>query len=408
MYVKTPAASYTNYTIKISGDGSSLLIKDVLVGEVWIASGQSNMEMPIRGFFNCPVEGANEVISAAPLRDKVRMFTVSIYQPDEPVDDVKATRGWEKADPSTVAEMSATAFFFARKMNASLDVPVGILAFPRGGAAVESWLPRETLAAWGDDVSKATVDAQTEWSQSYRMYNGMQHPVQGYTAKGFIWYQGCTNVGRADQFVTRMTELVRQWRQDWGDSSESMPFYMVEIAPYQYKGGQYEQAPLLREAQWKASHAIPNCATVCTNDLVYSYEVDNIHPCRKQPVGERLAYLALHRDYGFEKVACYSPEAVRAYVPEGLGSEIWIDLSNCPNGLNRWQEIEGLEVCGSEGIFKPVRYAYFEYEQKALRIRCEGVFDPCEVRYGWADFKPGNLANAEGLPVVPFDIKISK
>ena len=144
-----------------------------------------------------------------------------------------------------------------------------------------------------------------------------------------------------------------------------------------------------------------------TNDLVEAYEQDNIHPAKKKEVGERLAFLALNRDYGFTSIPCYSPEAVKCISMAG-GSEIGVELTNCWNGLNRWMEIKGLEVAGSEGIFYPVTYAYFEWEQKVLRIRSEFVHDPCEVRYGWADFKPGNLKNAEGLPVAPFYIKLEK
>ena len=406
--VRTPEASYTNYEITVTGDGETLTIKDVLVGEVWIASGQSNMEMPLRGFFNCPVEGSQLIASAPAMPDRIRMFTVNIYQPDDPIDDVHETRGWEKAGPEAVLNMSATAYFFASKLNSLLDVPVGIVACPRGGASVESWLPKETLAAWGDDVSKETIDKQTEWTQSYRMYNGMQHPIQGYTAKGFIWYQGCTNVGRDEQFVTRMTELVRQWRQDWGDKKNEMPFYMCEIAPYLYTGDQAGKASALRAAQHKASKVIPNSAIIVTNDLAYSYERHNIHPCQKEPVGRRLAYLALNRDYGFKTIACYSPEATEAFVREGLGSEVCIRLTNCPNGMNRELEIEGLEACGRDGIWVPVSFAYCEGSPQGavLRIRSAELNDIREVRYGWGDFNPGNLANAEGLPVTPFWLKV--
>ena len=409
--VATPAASYKHHSIKVSGDGSSITVQNVLVGEVWIASGQSNMEIPIRGFTNCPIEGANEVVSAAPLTDKVRMLTVAVCQTEEPQSEVQNTPGWQDAGPATVSEMSATAFFFARKLNSLLDVPVGILAFPRGGSRIEGWIPRETLASWGDDLSPEYIASHfDDYTVPYRMYNGMEQPVKGYTAKGFIWYQGCSNVGAADQFVERMTELVRQWREDWGDDDASMPFYQVEIAPYQYKGGQYEQAPDLRAAQHVTAHTIPNSGCVVTNDLVYSYEKDNIHPCQKQPVGERLAYMALHRDYGFEAIACNSPEATEVFRVEGKDSEICVRLSNSWGGLDRWQEIEGLEVCGSEQIWKPVRYAYYEWDSEGgyLRIRSEDVFDPSEVRYGWADFKPGNLHNHMGLPVAPFWVKLEK
>lgn len=406
--VQTPSASYTNYSIKVSGDGGSLTIKDVLIGEVWIASGQSNMEMPIRGFFNCPVENSAEVFSAPAMHDRLRMFVARTNQSYEPLSDIPddKTLGWLKADPGTVGEMSATAYFFALKLNSALDVPVGIVSMAYGGARVESWLPKSTLEAWGtEDLSRETIEATQHYTRPFLMYNAMEQPLKGYTAKGFIWYQGCSNVGKADEFVDRMSEMVRQWREDWGDSANTMPFYQVEIAPYQYKGGQYEQAPMLRQAQHDAAHAIPNSAIAVTNDLAYEYEVDNIHPCQKQPVGDRLAFLALHRDYGFEKLACYSPEAVEAFRIPGHDSEICVKLTNCPNGLDRWMDIKNLEVCGSEGIWKPVTYAYFEWAGY-LRLRCEGVFDPCRVRYGWADFKPGNLHNAEGLPVSPFDISI--
>lgn len=408
-YVQTPAASYTNYKINIKCGAESMDINDVLIGEVWIASGQSNMEMPLRGFFNCPVEGAMDIVSSAPMENQIRMFTVNIYQPDEPVDDVHETRGWEKASPATVLNMSATAYFFARKVNEVLDIPVGIVACPRGGASVESWLPKETLAKWGDDVRKETIDRQTEWTQSYRMYNGMQHPIQGYTAKGFIWYQGCTNVGRDTQFVGRMTELVRQWRSDWGDKKNEMPFYMVEIAPYVYDGDQAGKAAALRQAQHDASKLIANCAIVGTNDLVDNYEKENIHPRRKKPVGERLAFLALNRDYGFKTIQCYAPEAVQIFLSDRFPGEICILLSNCENGLNRWMEIEGLEVCGSNRIWKPVKYAKYEqYPQPYLRIRCDEVNNPCEVRYGWGDFVPGNLSSSEGLPLTPFWLQLGK
>lgn len=412
-YVKTPTASYNKYSIKVNGDGGSLTISDVLVGEVWLASGQSNMEMPINGFDSCPVEGAADVISGPSLKDKVRMITVKIYQPFEPIDDVHETDGWQDAVSDYVGGMSATAFFFARKVQAALDVPVGIVAFPRGGAAVESWLPKETLAAWGDDVSEAAINAQTEWTRSYVIYNGMQHPIQGYTAKGFIWYQGCTNVGRAEQFEPRMTELIRQWREvDWGDTARKMPFYMCEIAPYQYTGDQYEQAAALRQAQHDVAKHVENCEIIVTNDLAYSYEKTNIHPSQKRQVGERLAYLALNRDYGFSKIACYAPEAVKATRPEAngrfpmAGSMIMVEVENCPHGISRQAEIEGLEVRAADGVFVPVTEARFDTGRNVLIVNCGNIYNPTEIRYGWGDFKPGNLKSVEGLPFAPFDLKV--
>lgn len=233
----------------------------------------------------------------------------------------------------------------------------------------------------------------------------MLHPVKGYGIKGFIWYQGCSNVGKHDQFIERMSNMIGHWRECWNDADASLPFYMVELAPYRNKpqtGTPY--FALLREVQHKAAKVLPNCGVVVTNDLVESYEQDNIHPAKKKEVGERLAYMALKRNYGFNRIACDSPEAVRCYRTENT-CELAVELSNMDNGISRWMEIEGLEVAGNDGVFYPVTCADFKQDTKALIIRSEFVPNPSEVRYGWGDFKPGNLKNVEGLPVAPFRIK---
>ncbi|MCQ2181925.1 MAG: sialate O-acetylesterase [Bacteroidales bacterium] len=405
VYVSTPEASYDAYSIHVSGEGSTLDIHNVLIGEVWIASGQSNMEMPIKGFANCPVEGSADVISSPSQKDRIRYFSVATHPSYEPLYDFAEYSGWLDVDSSTVGDMSATAYFFAAKIQPMLDVPIGVLIFPRGGASVESWLPKETLAAWGDDLSEEALQKQNEWSRSYVMYNGMQIPAQEYTAKGFIWYQGCSNVGMEDRFVFRMTELIRQWRNvDWKDTDNKMPFYMCEIAPYNYPGDQQGHGALLRQAQHELARALENCECIVTNDLVYPYEINNIHPSRKKAVGERLAFLALNRDYGFDKIACYSPEAVNATVNPQFGKMIAVEMENCENGINRNMDIEGLEIVTSDGTVIPVKEA--SCFGGRLIIRYPEDIVPAEVRYGWGDFKPGNLQNVEGLPFTPFCIKI--
>lgn len=401
--VRTPKAGYTPYTLTLKGDGSTVKISNVLIGEVWLASGQSNMEMPMRGFYNCPVENAAEYICAPAAKDRIRMFSVPVRQSYEPLDEVDAQ--WKGAESSTVPWMSAVAYFYARKLNQMLDVPVGVVACAYGGARIESWTPKEILETYPDeDLSREHIEAMTHYHRPYLAYNAMLNPVKGYTIKGFIWYQGCSNVGKHDQFVERMSNMIGHWRECWNDSDNSLPFYMVELAPYRNKPQTaVPYYALLREVQHKAAKEIPNCGVIVTNDLVESYEQDNIHPAKKKEVGERLAFMALNRNYGFTHVACDSPEAVRCYRMAN-SCELAVELTNMPNGINRWMEIEGLEVAGSEGVFYPVTYAYFEWEPKVLRIRSEFVPDPREVRYGWGDFKPGNLKNAEGLPVTPFRI----
>lgn len=405
IYIGTPAGSYNAYTLTVKGDGETVKIGNVLVGEVWMASGQSNMEMPMRGFYSCPVENAADFITAAPARDKIRMITVPIRQSYEPLDDFEGS--WQGADPNTVPDMSATAYFFARKLNEVLDIPVGVVAFAYGGARVESWTPKEILETYPDEnLEREVIEAMEHYQRPYLAYNAMFWPVKGYTAKGFIWYQGCSNVGKHLQFPERMSTLINHWRSWWNDDKAEMPFYMVEIAPYRYgshDGVSY--ASLLREAQHKVAETVPNCGIVVTNDLVYSYEIDNIHPAMKQPVGERLAYWALNRDYGFNRVACENPRAVNCISLKD-GAAIGVELSNCWTGLNRVIEIEGMEVAGNDGIFNPVTSVGYDWQNHRLIISSEAVPTPTQVRYGWGDFNPGNLKNAEGLPLAPFWVKL--
>lgn len=405
--VNTPEGSYTSHSMYVTCGNETATVSDILVGEVWLASGQSNMEMPMRGFYNCPVENAHDYICAPAAKEKIRMFTVPIRQSYEPLDEVEAK--WLGAESNTVPDMSATAFFFAHRLNQMLDIPVGIVSCAYGGARIESWTPKEILETYPDEnLDPAHIESMVHYHRPYLAYNAMLNPVKGYTVKGFIWYQGCSNVGKHEQFVERMTNMVNHWRECWGDEKAELPFYMVELAPYRNKPATaIPYYALLREVQHEAAHSIANCGIVVTNDLVERYEQDNIHPARKKEVGDRLAYMALNRNYGFSRVACDSPEAVRCY-RMGNTCELAVELTNTQNGLNRWMEIEGLEVAGSEGVFYPVTYAYFEWEPKVLRIRSEFVWDPCEVRYGWGDFKPGNLKNVEGLPVAPFRIIVEK
>ena len=234
-YLKTPQAGYDVYSISVKGDGDKIVISDVLVGEVWLASGQSNMEIPIKGFDNCPIEGYGEIITQAPARNRIRMFYAHADQTDEPLEEVRYTEGWWGADPNTIPDMSAVGYFFARKLNEVLDIP-------------------ETVASYGtEDLSPEGIAKLVGYTRPFQMYNAMEAPLQGYTARGFIWYQGCSNVGKEDEFVPRMTDLVNQWRKDWGDTDASMPFYMVEIAPYLYSRDNGDSGARLRKAQHDAA-----------------------------------------------------------------------------------------------------------------------------------------------------------
>ena len=395
--VNTPSASYDKHRVLVKSEGELLSIKDILVGEVWIAGGQSNMEMPLAGYLNSPVEGYEELLTLPSMEDKVRMFTVGVTESFEPLMDVAKTTGWKGACSSTLPQMSAVAFFFAQTLSESLDVPIGIISMARGGSIVESWLPKEILEEYGfGPLDEESILASSEWGRPYVLYNGMQRCVAGYTAKGFIWYQGCSNVRCNTLYADKLERMVSLWRSDWGDVEAKMPFYQVEIMPYQY--GDDDPGTIIRDAQHQAARQIVNGGIVVTDDLARPHERNQVHPSNKRPVGRRLAYLALNRDYGFSSVNCYSPEAQEAWVE---GDMVCVKLSYAQNGLDRWEGVKGLEVCGEDGVFYPVSEALYDWDH-VLKIRCEKVKRPVEVRYCYRDFNPGNLHNTVGLPVAPF------
>ena len=281
--VKTPAAGYTPYEITFD-DGEQLTLKNILVGEVWLASGQSNMQMPLKGFGGCCVKnGADEIIRSADYPN-IRFFVVTTEQAYEPREDCKGS--WQVPSVHTSAEFSATAWFFATSLEKALRVPVGVVVSAYGGSKVESWLSREILEGYPDvDLSREAIErCDPPYERPLLMYNAMICPIRNYTYKGIIWYQGESNVGTHKTYAQRLATMVDLWRRDFGLGE--IPFYYAEIAPYDYDSPvQDEKSAYLREAQFRAQSLIPNSAMVSTNDAVETYERHNIHPRNKDVVG---------------------------------------------------------------------------------------------------------------------------
>ena len=393
--VATPAADYTARSIEIS-DGEPVVLKNILIGEVWFCSGQSNMEMPLAGFDNCPIEGANEVIASSSQWKGIRVATVEKNGQLKPVDRCKG--GWKVSSPENAPRFSATAFFFARMMNRVLDVPVGIINCSWGGSKVEGWLPAEIVSQYPDvdlkrDIRKEEPHDWWHYLSPTLMYNGMLKPLQNYTIKGFLWYQGESNVGFHKTYGERLKTMVDLWRKEWGIGE--LPFYFVELAPY----GSFEGtgSALLREAQYKAQSLIPNSAMISTNDLVEPYEAWNIHPKDKKHVGERLAYQALVKTYHVGGIEADSP-AYKSMTVEGNAA--MLDFVHADNGFNRLKGMEGFEMAGEDRVFYP---AQAEVAGKnRIKVTCDKVAKPVAVRYAFRDYFPGNVANLRGLPLIPF------
>ncbi len=395
--IPTPKASYTPYSITFS-DGEEVKLENILIGEVWFASGQSNMEMPLNGFWNCPIEDANETIATSKNWKGIRVATIEKNGQLEPVENVKGS--WKISNPENAPLFTATGYYFAQMLNQTLDVPIGIINCSWGGTTVEGWLPRKIVETYPDIDLKKEIRKEEPYDwwhylSPILMYNGMLKPLQNYTIKGFIWYQGESNIGRKDTYAERLKTMVELWRKEW--KLGELPFYFVEIAPHDYNAPNDTFAALLREQQFKAQSIIPNSAMISTNDLVDSYESDNIHPKKKKDVGKRLAYLALNNTYGIKEIKSIGPSYKAMEVNS---NKIILSFNNAEDGFNRLDEMKGFEIAGKDKKFYPAEAKMINNNQ--IEVFSKKVTNPVAVRYGFKNYMPGNVKDLRELPLYPF------
>ena len=287
------------YTVTVS-DGDPVVLENVLLGEVWICSGQSNMEMPVGGFLHQPVEGSAEAVAAAGDCPGIRMFTVPKVSSESPREDCEAA--WQCSTPASVRSFSAVGYFFGRMLCRVLDVPVGLITPNWGGSAIEAWMTVEAIDSTPGIDHALAKSGTYDNSIPQRLYNGMILPVCRFTAKGFIWYQGESNRRNWFDYEALQVSLVDLWRATWGDGR--MPFYITQLAPYAYEGASLRSLPLVVEAQYRAAARLEHAGVAATTDLGMP---SCIHPARKREVGERLAWLALANDYGIEGLPAPAP-----------------------------------------------------------------------------------------------------
>lgn len=399
--VKTPAASFTPLTITIDDGDEAATILDVLAGDVWICAGQSNMEMPVKGFGNCPVEGYNNVVADAVNNRGLRWCKIPSVMSMHPLDDANCQ--WRNSDMQNVGEESATGYFFGRMLSRTLNIPIGLIEANKGGSRVESWLNAENLKKYTDekiDSQSIVKNCKYDYERTLVWGNGTFAPIQNSSVKGILFYQGCSNVGyHTSEYAFRLSKLVEQWRQNFGN----VPFYFVQIAPFNY-GDDNINGALLREQQAKAVSLIPNSDIVCTNDLVYPFEKGQIHPSQKRQVGERLAFIALNRNYGYKNLYCDSPEFDKMEIS---GDTCFIKLKKTYGGISRYVGIEGFEVAGADKVFHPAEAIHYwkawgDPHNEWIQVISKDVKAPVAVRYCFKNFQIGNLGNMGQLPLIPF------
>jgi sialate O-acetylesterase len=351
-------------SLTVSGK-NTVELEDILVGDVWIGSGQSNMEWPLVA----STKGADAVAKAT--HPNIRLLQIPKVQVPQPAPDVKAA--WQPCTPKTAGNFSAVLYFFGVRLNKDLDVPMGLINSSWGGSPIEPW----TVTDKG----------------SGGMHNGMIAPLQPFAIKGVTWYQGEANVGSGMNYRDKMEALINGWRKTWG---KDMPFYFVQLAPWSGYNG--DGLPGIWEAQ-AASLKIPHTGMAVTTDIVDN--VADIHPQNKFDVGNRLALWALAKTYG-KKDLVYSGPLYESMKVEG--NKVRLSFAHVGGGLiaRDGKPLIGFQIAGADDKFVPAEAVI---DGSTVIVSAKDVTAPTQVRFGWDKVANPNLSNKEGLPASPFRTK---
>lgn len=377
------------YEITLS-DGTPTTLHNVLMGEVWVCSGQSNMEMPLKGFKGQPVEGATEAYLSAP-DDELRFITAKRNASLQPADDI--TGQWQSASAATLRNFSATAYFFARTLRQSLQVPVGIIVIAWGGSACEAWMAPEWLKDFPEVRKPDEADMlKTQQRCPSALYYGMLRPVAGYTMRGVLWYQGEDNVNRWQNYSRLLTRMVHGWRELWQQGK--FPFYYAQIAPYDYSLIDWNMnSANLREQQRLAENPLDSMWMSVNLDAGLEY---GIHPRKKRTAGMRLALQALRNTYDMKSLPDYARLESVTFSGDTAcvafaGSKEWIYFQNGKQEGN-------YEVRAKDGSWHKAK-AWIN--RNRLYVKSDEVAQPDAVRYDYQDYVCADLMH-DGLPVSSF------
>ncbi len=423
---------------------NEIVLKDVLVGEVWICSGQSNMGWTVQQADHAPDEIAK---SANP---QIRMFMVPLTTADEPQKDLMqrgAKSAWLLADPANTGGFTAAGYFFGRELQKELKVPIGLINTSWGGTYAEAWTSKPALEAvptckaiidgWSEilknydpvkdkekhdgpsnhettktnnanpgGIPQKPTQAKRPWEDKSKsqhrpavLFNAMIAPLVPFTVKGAIWYQGESNQDRAAQYLTLLPTMIKDWRKQWGDQ---LSFYIVQLAsfgngkPQQQEIGADDTWAELQWTQLQTAVTLPKCGIAVTNDIG---DEKDIHPKNKQDVGHRLALQALAKDYNRKDIVPGGPIYGGG---DTMGNKYMISFSNIGGGLKSRDggDLKGFIIAGEDKAWKPAKA---KVVGKQVQVWNEEIAKPVAVRYYWQSWNPeANLVNKEGLPASIF------
>ena len=368
-------------------------LENILLGEVWLCSGQSNMEMPVLGFPYQPVNGMSEALLNAD-NANIRLFTVKKAPMPTPQDTCSGK--WELANAESVGKFSAVGYFYARHLQQMLQVPVGIISSSFGGTPIEAWMGNTDLSKFPESKLRSSKNKNEQSRASY-LYNGMIKPITNFTIKGAIWYQGEANRSRYQEYAELLKAMVTNWRNDFGVGE--FPFYYVQIATYSYGDSRASITAHMRDEQLKAMSLIPNSGMICTLDLGNEFM---IHPSEKETVAKRLVGWSLSETYGFKGLQYKSPTFKSFEVKDSI---VTISFNNAEYGITSFDnDVDCFELAGSDKIFYPAKMSKMINVLRKIQVISEKVKDPVAVRYGFSNFPKteGYLFSTAGLPVPSF------
>jgi sialate O-acetylesterase len=371
-------------------------LKNILVGEVWLCSGQSNMEWAVSRSAN-----AQQEIAAAN-HPRIRHIKINHTPADQPQTDAPTPKGWEACTPETVGAFTAVGYYFGRNLQEKLDVPIGLIGSNWGGTRIEPWTPpvgfQQTPALKEITNNLAqypakTADGKINHQSPLALYNGMIHPLVPFALRGAIWYQGESNNGEAMLYHEKMKALISGWRSVW--QREDLPFYYVQLAPYTYRSPrQPEDLAEIWQAQL-STLAVPHTGMAVTVDIG---NVKDIHPTNKQDVGKRLALWALAKTYGMKDLV-YSGPLYKSMQVEG--NKIRLKFDHTGGGLVS-RDGRPLSWFSIAGANKQFIEAQAQIDGDTVVVHSDSVATPVAVRFGWHQEAEPNLSNKEGLPASPF------
>lgn len=388
------------YTLSVKSGKEALTVNDIALGEVWICSGQSNMEMPIQGFGFQEIEGATEAILAAPeTAAQVRVFDIKTPKKTAPEKDVDAH--WAYTDGAVTAQTSAVGYFFAKRLTKSLGVPVGIIVNAWGGSRIEPWMTNDMINASGITAEdRKAIDAIEEkpdrWPETPELiWNGRVAPIVGYAAKGILWYQGCSNIGQ-NCYDKLQAQMVRSYRAAWG---RELPFIYTLLAPYEHGDADGRWRPHFVENQLNTEKLVDNAWAICTETLGNKVTV---HPSKKKEVADMMVLRALQSVYGIYPGVSMELPRLKDVVYEADGTvkvtltEVWSNLGSISG-----RDVTGFELAGEDRQFH-LAQAQIDWDGQTIVVKCADVPHPIAVRYSFRNWMGANLAKSNGIPVPPF------